>query len=67
MARRSSKKRLQEFYEAVSEHPGRRPGFFARLLGVRRSQVTRRLPVMEEHGYLLSEDSKGGLWPFRRV
>jgi Mn-dependent DtxR family transcriptional regulator len=60
----------QEFVEAVfaliERYPGQRAGFFARRLGVARSQITRLLPGMERSGYLLSEDERGGLWPFRK-
>ena len=42
-------------------------GLIARLLGLNRSEVTRSLPVLEEKGLYLSEDEKGGLWPFRKT
>ena len=66
MARKRQQERLEKIYDAVEEYPGERPGWIARLLGVDRSQVTRSLPAMDDHGYYLSEDEKGGLWPFRR-
>lgn len=66
MARRPQEDRLETIYEAVETHPGECPGFFARLLGLNRSAITRSLPAMEEDGYLLSEDDEGGLWPFKR-
>lgn len=66
MARKAQPERLETLYEAVEEYPGEQPGFFARLLDLNRSSVTRSLPVMEEEGYLLSEDDEGGLWPFRK-
>jgi DNA-binding IclR family transcriptional regulator len=66
MARRPKKERLASIYRAVEENPGQRPGALARILGLPRSQVTRSLPTLEEHGYLLSEDERGGLWVFRR-
>ena len=65
MGRRTSKERLEELYGSVEKHPGKRPGFFARLLGRPRSSITRTLPVLEEQGFLLSEDDNGGLWPFQ--
>lgn len=67
MARKPNPERLQALYEAVETHPGKRPGFFARHLKIERSAITRALPALEESGYLLSEDKKGGLWPFRRA
>ena len=51
----------------IRAQPGIRPAELARRLDVARSTVTRRLPSMEEAGYLYGEDERGGLWPFRRV
>ncbi len=50
----------------IRQQPGIKPAQIARELGVSRSTVTRRLPSLEEAGYLYSEDEGGGLWPFRR-
>lgn len=66
MARSANQKRIESVYEAVRNYPGERPGFIARLLGLNRSEVTRILPTLEEGGYLLSEDERGGLWPFKK-
>jgi DNA-binding IclR family transcriptional regulator len=66
MARTANQERIESVYEAVKEYPGERPGFIARLLGLNRSEVTRILPTMEERGCLLSEDERGGLWPFKK-
>ena len=65
MARNPQVEKLEKLYHTVKQHPGERPGLIARMLGVHRSQVTRSLPALEEHGYLLSEDETGGLWPYR--
>jgi DNA-binding IclR family transcriptional regulator len=35
------------------------------LLEVDRSTITRRLPSMDEAGFLLYEDDDGGLYPFK--
>ncbi len=66
MARKHQIERLEEIYDTVQENPGQRPGFIARLLGEPRSQITRTLPALENQGYFLSEDEKGGLWPFKK-
>lgn len=50
----------------LEEQPGITAAELARRLNVPNSTVQRRLPSMEEAGYLLSEDEKGGLWPFGR-
>jgi DNA-binding IclR family transcriptional regulator len=57
---------MEAIYRKVEQHPGERAGFIARLLGLNRSEVTRALPGMERRGLLLSEDERGGLWPFRK-
>jgi len=66
MARKPNQERMEDVYQAVQNYPGERPGFLARLLGLERSEVTRILPGMDEKGYYLSEDERGGLWPFKR-
>jgi len=50
--------------QIIQQRPGMRPAELARMLGVSRSTVLRRLPSLEEAGYLLYEDRSGGLWPF---
>jgi len=67
MARHSNEERLESIYHSIEEHPGERAGFLARLLGLHRSEVTRSLPALEDKGWLVSEDERGGLWPFRRA
>lgn len=64
MGRKQRPERLELIYRTVEEHPGERPGFIARLLGLNRSEVTRSLPALEDSGLLISEDERGGLWPF---
>jgi len=59
--------RLEGIYRKIEEHPGKRPGFVARILGLNRSEVTRALPAMEKRGFLISEDDRGGLWPYRQT
>lgn len=51
--------------QVIQENPGILPAELARRLEVERSTVTRRLPSLEEAGYLYAEDERGGLWPFR--
>lgn len=50
----------------IHQQPGIRPAELARQMGVSRSTVIRRLPSLEEAGYLYSEDRRGGLHPFGR-
>ena len=66
IARKITEKRLETIYNTVQEHPGKKAGFIARLLGLNRSEVTRSLPALEDKGLHLSEDDKGGLWPFKK-
>ena len=56
----------EEMMELIEENPGIRPAELARKLGVSRSTIQRRLPSLDDAGYLLYEDDKGGLYPFRR-
>jgi Mn-dependent DtxR family transcriptional regulator len=67
MARKANDEKLERIYKAVEEHPGVRPGWLARLLGLNRSEVNRALPALEERGFYLTEDEKGRLWPFESV
>ena len=67
MARPANDKRVEQIYSAIEEHPGQKAGFLARLLGLNRSEVTRSLPTLEDKGYYLIEDDRGGLWPFRKT
>jgi Mn-dependent DtxR family transcriptional regulator len=63
------RKKEQEFEmvdRMVNEHPGIKPAEIAKQLEVSPSTITRRLPSLEEIGYLYSEDERGGLWPFGR-
>ena len=57
---------FNEMEVIIDESPGIRAAELAERLGVNRSTVQRRLPSMEEAGYLFSEDDNGGLWPFGR-
>jgi len=67
MARPANRHRAQQIYRTIEAHPGKHPGFIARLLGIHRSEVTRALPSLQEKGLLISEDDKGGLWPFKKT
>ena len=66
MARKTDCKKLESIYNKVREYPGKKAGFIARSLGLHRSEVTRSLPALEKKGLYLSEDDKGGLWPFQK-
>lgn len=64
MARPANHDRAEQIYRTIDENPGRKAGLIARLLGLHRSEVTRSLPTLQDKGLLVSEDEKGGLWPF---
>ncbi len=55
---------FEEMNQTIQNAPGISQAELARRLEVERSTVARRLPSLEEAGYLYSEDEKGGLWPF---
>ena len=67
MGRKFNAERMEAIYETVQAYPGERAGAIARLLGVTRSVVNRTMVSMESRGYLLCEDERGGLWPFRKT
>lgn len=63
-----NKKKGQEFKrmdQIIQQHPGISPAELARQLKTSRSTILRRLPSVEEAGYLYYEDDEGGLWPFK--
>ena len=66
MARPMNHNKAEKIYHTIEQHPGKKPGFLARLLGLNRSDVNRSLPTLEEKGLYLTEDDKGGLWPFKK-
>ncbi len=66
MARPANHDRTEHIYRTIEENPGKKAGLIARLLGLNRSEVTRSLPTLQDKGLLVSEDEKGGLWPFRK-
>lgn len=66
MARPANHDKAEKIYRKIEEYPGKKPGFIARLLGLNRSEVTRSLPALEDKELYLTEDDKGGLWPFRK-
>jgi len=66
MARPANHDRAEAIYRKIEEHPGKKAGFLACLLGINRSEVTRALPSLQDRGLLVSEDDKGGLWPFKK-
>ena len=66
MARPANHDRAEKIYRKIQEHPGKKAGFLARLLGLSRSEVTRTLPSLQDKGLLVSEDEKGGLWAFKK-
>jgi len=55
---------LDETYGKIEANPGLNPTELAEQLGVASSTIQRRLPSLEEAGFLLAEDEMGGLWPF---
>jgi predicted transcriptional regulator len=63
-------RRKQDDFEAmhnvIQQQPGISQAGLARECGIERSTVARRLPALEEAGYLCYEDDAGGLWPFYR-
>lgn len=57
---------FEAMHNALRAEPGLSGRELAKRLDVAPSTVTRRLPALEEAGYLLYEDERGRLWPFDR-
>jgi len=51
VARPTNHERAEQIYRKIGEHPGKKAGFIARLLGLNRSEVTRSLPTLEDKGF----------------
>jgi Mn-dependent DtxR family transcriptional regulator len=66
MARPANHDRLDAIYRKINEHPGKKAGMIAHLLGLNRSEVTRSLPTLDDKGFLVYEDEKGGLYPLTK-
>ena len=62
MARPANHDRAEQIYRTIERYPGKKAGLIASLLGLHRSEVTRSLPLLEEHGFLIYEDEEGGLY-----
>jgi len=60
------KNEFEETLRVIEENPGIHPAELARKLNVSRSTVQRRLPSLEDAGYLLYEDDQGGLYRYRK-
>ena len=58
---------FEQMDQLIQQTPGISPAELARQLGLPRSTIIRRLPGLEEAGYLYAEDNQGGLWPFKKL
>lgn len=65
MPRQANQARLESLQQAIHQHPGKRAGFFSRLLNLPREEIRRKLVTLNDQGVLLSEDPQGGLWHFK--
>lgn len=57
----------REIYDVICEKPGITTWFVAKELKQLYTTVSRRLNHLELHGFLVSEDMYGGLYPFREI
>lgn len=60
--RSKSREKFAQTVRIIQAQPGIQAARLAEQLGLAPSTVMRRLPGMEEAGYLLYEDEKGGLY-----
>ena len=56
--------RLHTLFDTFCVLPGLHPAALARALGWRPDTIYNALPTLESAGLLLSEDARGGLYPF---
>ncbi len=63
---RKNESNFEAMDQVIQRNPGISSSELARRFDVQRSTVTRRLPSLEEAGYLYYEDERGRLWPFGR-
>lgn len=64
MARNADESRLDEAREALLDYEGERAAFYAKALSVPRYIFNTLLAMLNDRGFLLSEDEDGRLWPF---
>ena len=57
---------FDEVDQLIQQKPGIRPADVAKAIKVSPSTISRRLPSMEEAGYLYYEDDDGNLYPFKK-
>jgi Mn-dependent DtxR family transcriptional regulator len=57
---------FDEVDQLIQQKPGIRPADVAKAIKVSPSTISRRLPSMEEAGYLYYEDDDGKLYPFEK-
>ncbi len=57
---------MEQTFAQIEQNPGLNPTELAERLGVASSTVQRRLPGMEEAGFLLAEDDQGKLWAIEK-
>ena len=64
MARKADRDELDRLARGIEQQPGKRSGFFARLLGCTREKISRQLATLNDQDRLYFEDDDGGLYPF---
>ena len=65
MPRKVDPDRIQEAARLLADQPGHLSAEYARRMGCHRETFNRLLVHLDEQGFLLSEDERGRLWPFR--
>jgi predicted transcriptional regulator len=59
-----TQKDARRLYEAICQKPGKCAPDYAAVIGLEYRHIERRLVTMENIGLLVSQDERGGLWPF---
>ena len=64
MARNADEARLAEVQRILQKNQGEKASFYAKTLGIHRYDFNTILAMLDDRGFRLWEDEKGGLWIF---
>jgi hypothetical protein len=64
MARKADEARLAEIQRMLRQKQGEKASYYASTLGIHRYDFNTLLAMLDERGFRLWQDEKGGLWLF---
>lgn len=63
----SSRLNFQVIWKYITDNPGVKKGLLVKELSKQSGYCESMLYIMENHGYLISEDDNGHIWPYKIV